>query len=397
MRRTGEACRVEQTAQQTIQLFLQQLINGIQLGSVYALIAVGYTMVYGVLKFINFAHGDVYMVGAFMGMFAVTGFTLAAVDRQAMVVVLGMILLVALIVSLRGHWRDPKGLTARLVGFGLAFALLGALVNLLLNLGAQVFGGLVGPARASVLTGGLVALLVSVVWCALLGVLIERTAYKPIRGTGRLTALITAIGVSLLLENGGQAVFGARTQAYSIASLPGGQQLVGESLTIRLGDIALNVNRGQVLVLVAAVALVSLLIYIVRRTRMGKAMRATAFDREAAALMGINTDTVIAFTFFLGSAMAGAAGFLNYGLTQFAFDTQTGVMFGLKAFVAAVLGGIGNLAGAVLGGVIMGVAETFVAGSLFSSYKDAIAFVILIAILLFRPAGLLGRYAVEKV
>jgi len=383
--------------EQAIQLFLQQLINGVQLGSVYALVAVGYTMVYGVLQFINFAHGDVYMVGAFMGLFAVTGFTLEKADRQAMVVVLAMILIVGLLVSLRGHGRDPKAVALRLVGFGVAFALLGIFVNLFLALGVRLFGGITGMAQQSVITGGILGLLVSIVWCALLGLLIERTAYKPIRGTGRLTALITAIAVSLLIENGGQAVFGARTQAYSIATLPGGDKLVGESLNLHLGSIALSINRGQVIVLVAAVLLVALLLYIVRNTRMGKAMRAVAYDREAAALMGINTDTVIAFTFLLGSALAGAGGFLNYGLTQFSFDTQTGVMFGLKAFVAAVLGGIGNLGGAVLGGVIMGLAETFVAGSPFSSYKDAIAFIILIVILLFRPAGLLGRYTVEKV
>lgn len=383
--------------EQAVQLFLQQLINGVQLGSVYALVAVGYTMVYGVLQFINFAHGDVYMVGAFMGLFAVTGFTLEKVDRQAMVVVLAMILIVGLLVSLRGHGRDPKAVALRLVGFGVAFALLGVLVNLFLAFGVRLFGGITSLAQKSVITGGILGLLVSIVWCALLGLLIERTAYKPIRGSGRLTALITAIAISLLIENGGQAVFGARTQAYSIATLPGGDKLVGESLDLHLGSIALSINRGQVIVLVAAVLLVALLLYIVRNTRMGKAMRAVAYDREAAALMGINTDTVIAFTFLLGSALAGAGGFLNYGLTQFSFDTQTGVMFGLKAFVAAVLGGIGNLGGAVLGGVIMGLAETFVAGSPFSSYKDAIAFIILIVILLFRPAGLLGRYTVEKV
>jgi branched-chain amino acid transport system permease protein len=383
--------------EQAIQLFLQQLINGVQLGSVYALVAVGYTMVYGVLQFINFAHGDVYMVGAFMGLFAVTGFTLEKADRQAMVVVLAMILIVGLLVSLRGHGRDPKAVLLRLAGFGVAFALLGVFVNLFLALGVRLFGVITGMAQQSVITGGILGLLVSIVWCALLGLLIERTAYKPIRGTGRLTALITAIAVSLLIENGGQAVFGARTQAYSIATLPGGDRLVGESLNLHLGSLALSINRGQVIVLAAAVLLVALLLYIVRNTRMGKAMRAVAYDREAAALMGINTDTVIAFTFLLGSALAGAGGFLNYGLTQFSFDTQTGVMFGLKAFVAAVLGGIGNLGGAVLGGVIMGLAETFVAGSPFSSYKDAIAFIILIVILLFRPAGLLGRYTVEKV
>jgi len=383
--------------EQTLSLFLQQLINGIQLGSVYALVAVGYTMVYGVLKFINFAHGDVYMVGAYMGMFAVIGFTTETADALAMNVVLAMILVVAFLVSMRGHWRNPRALGVRLVGFGAAFALIGTFTHLLITAGTRLFGALHAFAQTSVIAGGLAALLVSIVWCSLLGIVIERTAYKPIRGTGRLTALITAIGVSLLLENGGQAVFGARTQAYSIADLPGGEKLVGESLLIPFGRSTLSINRGQMIVLFCAVALVGVLLYIVRRTRLGKAMRATAFDREAAALMGINTDTIIAFTFFLGSALAGAAGFLNYGLTQFPFDTQTGIMFGLKAFVAAVLGGIGNLGGAVLGGVIMGMAETFVGGSPFSSYKDAIAFIILIAILLFRPAGLLGRYTVEKV
>ncbi len=381
----------------SLQLFLQQLINGIELGSVYALIAVGYTMVYGVLQFINFAHGDVYMVGAFMGMFAVTGLTAASVNRQAMIIVLGMILIVALLVSLCGHWRDPKTIVLRLVAFGAAFALLGVLVTLFLNIGFWLFGHIASVSQRSVIAGGILALLVSLLWCGLLGLLIERTAYKPVRGSSRLTALITAIGVSLLLENGGEAVFGSRTQAYTIASLPGGKALVGDTLNLHLGSVVLSVNRGQMIVLVAAVCLVALLLYIVRRTRLGKAMRAVAYDRDAAALMGINTDTVIAFTFMVGSALAGAGGFLNYGLTQFPFDTRTGVMFGLKAFVAAVLGGIGNLGGAVLGGLIMGLAETFVAGSPFSSFRDAIAFLILIIILLFRPAGLLGRYTVEKV
>ncbi len=382
---------------QTLQLFVQQLVNGIQLGSVYALIAIGYTMVYGVLKFINFAHGDVYMIGAYMGMFVVLGFHPANIDQDALVVVLAMVLMVGLIVSLRGNLRNPRAVGLRLAGFGLAFVLLKTLCSAFVLVGEKLFGGLTSVAQTSVLVGGAVSVMVSVGWCAALGVIIERTAYKPIRGTGRLTALITAIGVSLLLENGGQAVFGARTQAYSIASLPGGQELVGATLNLNVLGLAISVNRGQVIVLVSAIVLVTLLMYIVRRTRMGKAMRAVAYDREAAALMGINTNTVISFTFLIGSAMAGAGGFLNYGLTQFSFDTNTGIMFGLKAFVAAVLGGIGNLGGAVLGGVIMGVAETFIAGSPFSSFKDAIAFVILIAILLFRPAGLLGKYTVEKV
>jgi branched-chain amino acid transport system permease protein len=381
---------------QMLQLFLQKLVIGVQLGGVYALIAVGYTIVYGVLQFINFAHGDVYMVGAFMGMFVVKGFSANQVDSRAMAVVLGMVLIVALLVSLRGHARNPKAVLLRLGGFGVAFALLGTLVHLFLSVGESLFKPLHSAAQTSAVVGGILALLVCVVWCAMLGVTIERTAYKPVRGTGRLTALITAISVSLLIENGGQAVFGTRTQTFSIANLPGGAVLT-DNLNLHFGQISLSISRGQVIVLIAAVILVALLTYIIRYTRIGKAMRAVAYDRDAAALMGINTDTVIAFTFLLGSAMAGAAGFLNFGLTQYPFDTNTGIMFGLKAFVAAVLGGIGNLGGAVVGGLIMGLAETFVGGSPFSTYKDGIAFVILIVILLFRPAGLLGRYTVEKV
>ena len=382
---------------QSVQLFLQQLIIGIQLGSVYALIAVGYTMVYGVLQFINFAHGDVYMVGAYMGLFVVTGFSAQAVDAQAMTVVLGMVAIVALLVSMRGHWRDPKAIAIRFISFGVVFVALGLVVRVFLAVGTRLFGMITGVASHSVVIGGLLGLLVSVTWCGLLGLVIERSAYKPVRGTGRLTALITAIGVSLLIENGGQAVFGAHNQAYTIGVLPGGPELISAPLFLRLGPISLSLNRGETIVLIIAAILVSGLIYIIRYTRIGRSMRAVAFDRDAAALMGINTDTVIAFTFFLGAALAGAGGFLNYGLTQFSFDTQTGIMFGLKAFVAAVLGGIGNLGGAVLGGIIMGVAETFVGISPFGTYKEAIAFVILIAILLFRPAGLLGRYTVEKV
>jgi branched-chain amino acid transport system permease protein len=305
---------------EAVQSLLQQLINGIQIGSVYALIAVGYTMVYGVLRFINFAHGDVYMLGGYFGFFAVT----QLLAKQAPLL---------------------QGIC------GLAICMLG---------------------------------------CAIIGVLIERLAYKPVRKSGRLTALITAIGVSLLLENGAQAVFGATPRAYEI---PG----IGQPITVPLGSIKLTLDKGQGIVLIAAVVLTILLVYIVRRTTIGKAIRAVSYDRDAATLMGINSATVITFTFALGSALAGAAGLLNHALTRQTFEPLIGVTLGLKAFVAAVLGGIGNIGGAVLGGLLMGLTEAFVGSSNLSSFRDMFAFIILITVLMFRPAGLLGSNVVEKV
>ena len=306
---------------EAVQSLLQQIINGVQIGAVYALIAVGYTMVYGVLRFINFAHGDVYMLGGYFGLFAVTS-------------------LIA--------WHAPPLVQA---GVGLLIAMLA---------------------------------------CAIVGVIIERSAYKPVRKSGRMTALITAIGVSLLLENAAQAGFGASPRAFTI-------EAVDKTYNLDLGGINLIFNQGQLLVLIAAVLLTTLLIYIVRKTTIGKAVRAVSYDREAASLMGINTNTVITITFLLGAALAGAAGILNHGLTRQPFDPLIGILYGLKAFVAAVLGGIGNIGGAVLGGLLMGLTEAFVGASDLSSFRDAFAFVILIAVLMFRPAGLLGQNVVEKV
>jgi branched-chain amino acid transport system permease protein len=304
----------------SIELLLQQTINGVQKGSVYALIAVGYTMVYGVLRFINFAHGDVYMLGAYFGFFTVSALA----------------------------------------------------------------------ANTSPILQGVGGLLVAMVACAALGVIIERAAYKPVRNSGRLTALITAIGVSLLLENGAQARYGATPEAFMVAG-------IDKPVMLSLGSINLNFDRGQGLVLVVAVILTVLLVYIVRRTTVGKAIRAVSYDREAASLMGINTTTVITITFLIGSALAGAAGMLNHGLTRQPFEPLIGILYGLKAFVAAVLGGIGNIAGAVLGGLLMGLIEAFVESSTFSSFRDAFAFLILIAVLMFRPSGLLGQNVTEKV
>ena len=305
--------------------FLQQLINGLSLGAIYALIALGYTMVYGVLRFINFAHSDVFMVGAFAGYYL-------------------------------GHMGDWS---ARI---RLPFAI---------------------PLNSW--WGGLLILLFAMLVCAGLGMLIERLAYRPLRARSKLTVLITAIGVSLLLENTGQFVFGANTKRFPI--------LFPEA-TFHLGGVVLSSN--QIIVFVVTVALLAALQFVVRRTKIGTAMRAVSFNPQAAALVGINNDIVITFTFGLGSALAAAGGIL-YSLNYPTIDPLMGILPGLKAFVAAVLGGIGNIPGAALGGLLLGVIETLVNGSRFSTYTDAIAFGLLILILLFRPAGLLGRMQVEKV
>jgi branched-chain amino acid transport system permease protein len=372
---------------QAVQQFLQQVINGIQTGSVYALIAVGYTMVYGVLKFINFAHGDVYMVGAFIGFFVATlwlpHLALGSQDVVALLIcMLGCAALGAFIERLA--YRPLRNGLSKTDAWPWAL------------FWAFYFGLFVGPVLSDhsqlnetgaffVVTGVAFAILIPVMR-AMFGALSKHL--RP--SNSRLTALITAIGISLLLENQGQAVFGATPQMYPDQGF--------KSRTIALGAVQIQLNTGRVVVLVAAVILTTLLVYIVRYTRTGRAIRAVSYDPEAAALMGIPTDRVIALTFVIGSSLAGAAGFLNHNLGQIKFDPSIGIPLGLKAFVAAVLGGIGSIEGAVLGGLLMGVAESFAGGSpAVSSFKDGVAFVILIVVLLFRPAGLLGRNVVEKV
>ncbi len=300
-----------------MQEFLQQLVNGITWGSIYALIALGYTMVYGILRLINFAHGDVYMVGAFAAFYA-----------------------------------------------------------------ARLFAsqGLEGPLAAVCI------LLIAMAACALLGVVIERGAYKPLRKSPRLTALITAIGISLLLENLGLIVFGADPKFFP--------QLVARK-QMELGP-GVIVGSHQLVVLGVAVLLMLLLQLVVFKTKIGRAMRAVSFHREAASLMGISTDNIITFTFAVGSALAAAAGVL-VALSNPKIDPLMGIMPGIKAFVAAVLGGIGNIPGAVVGGLIMGVAEVMVVGYVSSTFRDAIAFALLIIILLVKPTGLFGTGVSEKV
>ncbi len=292
---------------------LQQIVNGLSLGAIYALIALGYTMVYGILRFINFAHSDVFMVGAFIGYYLGR-----VVPRESL-------------------------------GWGVAV------------MGVAMLG------------------------CAGLGMTIERLAYRPLRTRSKLTVLITAIGVSLLLENGGQFLFGADPKPFP-ALLPARNFHVG----------GLVISSSQLVVFGVATALLVGLQFVIMRTRIGTAMRAVSFNHQAASLVGINIDQVITFTFGLGSALAAAAGIL-YALNYPSIEPYMGVLPGLKAFVAAVLGGIGNIPGAALGGLVLGVVETFVNGSRYSTYTDAIAFAVLIVILLFRPAGLLGRTQVEKV
>ena len=301
-------------------MFLQQLINGLSLGAIFALIALGYTMVYGVLGFINFAHGDVFMLGAFVGFYVTP--------------------LVARFVHLPG------------------------------------------------MAGFIIVMLAAMVVCALLGVIIEYLAYRPLRGKPKLAMLITAIGVSLFLEYAGQWLFGPDPKPFP--------DLIEDHPIIDLDHGNILVQASQALVLALTVALLIALHFIVRKTKIGTAMRALSYNQQAAALMGINTGRVISFTFALGSALAGAGGIL-YALTYPSIDPLMGIMPGLKAFIAAVLGGIGNLPGAALGGFLLGLTDTFVGASRFSTYRDGIAFAVLILILLFRPTGILGRVEVEKV
>ncbi|ADI66693.1 branched-chain amino acid ABC transporter permease [Mobiluncus curtisii] len=292
-------------------LILQQLINGLSLGSIYALIALGYTMVYGIIQLINFAHGDVLMVGAYAG-FA------------------GMVLL---------H-LDP-----------------------------------------------FTSLLAAMIICAILGMLIERLAYKPLRHSTRIAVLITAIGMSLLIEYVTMYFVGAEARAY-----PAQTGWLGASY--HFGGV--NLSMIQIIIVVVSVILMVVLQFIIKKTRIGKAMRAVSQDQDAAKLMGISVDNTISFTFALGSALAGAAGVL-WGLYYTSITPLMGIMPGLKAFVAAVLGGIGLIPGALVGGYLVGLLETIVNSLGLSTFRDATVFLVLIIVLIFKPAGILGKNVQEKV
>jgi branched-chain amino acid transport system permease protein len=299
---------------------VQQFINGLALGSIYALIALGYTMVYGVLRFINFAHADVLMLGAYAAAFV-----------------------------------------------------------------APVLAGFLGGPSLLMLFA---TVLVAAVVCAGIGMLIEALAYRPLRARPKLTVLITAIGVSLFIEFTAQhpAVFGAKTRPFPQLLPSGNLEFAGATL-----------SRVDLLIPVVTVLLLAGLWVLVQRTRMGMAMRAVSFNQNAASLMGVNNNRIISFTFGLGSALAAVAGVL-YSVRSSGIDPLMGIRPGLIAFSAAVVGGIGDLGGAVLGGLLLGMLETYAGGvEGLSNYRDAISFGMLVVILLFRPAGLLGRAQVEKV
>lgn len=288
---------------------LQQLVNGISLGSIYALIALGYTMIYGIIKLINFAHGDIYMVGAYIGFYAITQAHLSIVP----------------------------------------------------------------------------ALIVSFVVTGILGIVVEKLAYKPLRHAPRISVLITAIGVSFFLEY---------TSMYFVSPTPRTFPALFGDVAIEVGGIV--INGQQMLILGITTILMIVLTYIVHRTKTGKAMRAASFDTETAQLMGIDSDRIISITFGIGSSLAAVAGVL-VGVYYNSIDPLMGIMPGLKAFVAAVLGGIGILPGAVVGGLILGIVEAFVSGFVSSTFRDAAAFAILILVLLFKPTGIFGKNTKEKV
>lgn len=292
-----------------LEVFFQQLINGLSLGSIYALIALGYTMVYGIIRLINFAHGDIYMVGAYVGYFSANS--------------------------------------------GLGF---------------------------------IPSLLIAMVTCAFLGVVIERLAYKPLRNVARIAALITAIGVSQFLEYGGVELVGPDVKTFPA--------ILGNETYKIFGNV--QITMRELIIFTVTISLMLLLQFIVHKTKTGKAMRAVSHDTEAAMLMGINVDYTISATFAIGSALAAAAGVL-VGVYYNQIDPLMGVMPGLKAFVAAVLGGIGIIPGAVTGAMLLGIIETMVSGYGDSTYRDPVAFLILIVILIVKPAGLFGKNIREKV
>ncbi len=302
--------------------FFQELVNGIVVGALYSLVALGFSMVYGVLKLLNFAHGDLYMVGAFAGYFVIQWFG----GPKALAIPVPLLLVIMFVL-------------------------------------------------AALLTGGL-------------GVAIERFAYRPLRNAPRIAPLITAIGISFFLENAALLLFGGQYRIYNTPDF------IPFSSGFRIGSV--SIDAVQIMVIVLGVALMIGLRQLVVRTKLGKQMRAVAADREAAEMLGINVNLTIAATFFLGSALAGVAGVMA-GLLFNQVTNTIGFLAGLKAFTAAVVGGIGSIPGAMLGGLLIGIAESFITGYISSQFTNLLVFALLIIVMLVRPSGLLGQVQLQKV
>ena len=302
--------------------FFQELVNGIVVGALYSLVALGFSMVYGVLKLLNFAHGDLYMVGAFAGYFVIQWFG----GSKALAIPVPLLLVIMFVL-------------------------------------------------AALLTGGL-------------GVAIERFAYRPLRNAPRIAPLITAIGISFFLENAALLLFGGQYRIYNTSDF------IPFSSGIQIGSV--SIDAVQIMVIVLGLALMIGLRQLVVRTKLGKQMRAVAADREAAEMLGINVNFTIAATFFLGSALAGVAGVMG-GLLFNQVTNTIGFLIGLKAFTAAVVGGIGSLPGAMLGGLLIGIAESFITGYISSAFMNLLVFALLIIVMLVRPSGLLGQVQLQKV
>lgn len=303
-----------------MKIILEQLLNGLTIGSFYALIALGYSMVYGVMKLINFAHGDLFTLGSYLG------FTL---------LVLGS----AYITSILGIW-----------------------------------------------SGMIAAMLVAAIGLGIAGTLIERIAYRPIYPAGRLPAVVSALGASIVIQNGIMIIWGPRPQAYTAQVVP--------SIVLTIGGI--KITLMQIIVLAISFILMGILFYIVQKTTFGAAIRACALDRDTAALMGINIETIIFFIFALGPALGGMAGVM-VGMYYRKISFVMGWNYGLKAFTATILGGIGNIPGAMIGGLILGILEMLGSIYISTAYKDVFVFIILILVLIFRPTGILGEKIAEKV
>jgi branched-chain amino acid transport system permease protein len=301
-----------------MELFFQQLTNGLAVGGIYALIALGYTMVYGVMKLINFAHGDLFTIGAYLGL--------------------------TLLTSL--------GLSKHL-----------------------------GPAIGVLVLLGMIMILVGIV-----GVLLERVAYRPLRHADRLSAVVSALGASIFFANGLMLIYGARFRVYPHSILP----------KVSVNILGLDIPLIRIMMLVASLVLMAGLYFFVQKTKTGTAIRAAAIDQGAARLMGIDVNKIISIVFFIGPALGGAAGVM-VGMYYGQINFTMGWIYGLKAFIAAVLGGIGNIPGAMLGGLLLGVIEALGAAYISIAWKDAIAFFVLIVILIVRPTGILGERVADKV